>query len=89
MYILCTRTHLSITVSTQTKARHESELKVMELKTELSHSTSQLEKTKETEVTLRAQLSFTQQVGVIDKANLNNPNIDYAISNISVSNVKA
>ena len=69
-------------MSTQTKARHESELKVMELKTELSHSTSQLEKTKETEVTLRAQLSFTQQVGVINKANLDYPNIDFAYPNV-------
>ena len=47
----------------QTKARNESDQRVMELKSELSLSTKQLERIRETEVTLRSQLCFAQQVG--------------------------
>ena len=42
--------------------RRQSEQTVLELKSELLMSTEQLNKIKETEATLRSQLSFAQQV---------------------------
>ena len=56
-------TNLYTTHKLQTKARNESDQRVMELKSELSLSTKQLERIRETEVTLRSQLCFAQQVG--------------------------
>lgn len=47
--------------NTVTKMRRQSEQTVLELKSELLMSTEQLNKIKETEATLRSQLSFAQQ----------------------------
>ena len=52
----CSLSHL------QTKMRRQSEQMVLELKSELLMSTEQLDKIKDTEATLRSQLSFAQQV---------------------------
>ena len=57
MYIIKLTTQLI-----QTKARNENEQRVMELKSELSLSTKQLERIRETEASLRSQLCFVQQV---------------------------